>query len=197
LDVRSTYAIPLTLVLDFRVTVQHSKDAWNLPCPAVLGGISSDTPNFSLAWLYTQPDIPLSQPAYMQLDPRLVYTHAQRTQLRLRLRDLLHQLVMRFGYIVEGGHAPAEPGEQVGAEGDEEPEGKLSCDQRQPSEIRGWEGWRQRCLLAGRNLRQARSVLAQLPVAGPVGGRGRSRAVRLILLAQRLNAPGAAEAGVR
>jgi len=42
------------------------------------------------------------------------------------LLDLGHQFLVRFGNIIEGKDAPSELEEEVGAEGYECPEGKLS-----------------------------------------------------------------------
>ena len=39
--------------------------------------------------------------------------------------DLADELVVGLGAVVEGEHAPAEAGEEVGAQGDEGPEGEL------------------------------------------------------------------------
>ncbi len=57
--------------------------------------------------------------------PLLVHIHAQCPQLFLRHLDLRHQLLVRLGDVVEGQDAPAEAGEEVRAESDQEPEGKL------------------------------------------------------------------------
>jgi hypothetical protein len=46
---------------------------------------------------------------------------------------LLHDLLVRLWYVVEGEYAPAELEEKVGAEGDEGPEGKLRYCQRRSS----------------------------------------------------------------
>lgn len=59
------------------------------------------------------------------LCPSLVHRDAQLPQLDLGGLDLAHELLMGGGDVVEGQHAPAEEDEEVGAEGDEGPEGKL------------------------------------------------------------------------
>lgn len=58
----------------------------------------------------------------------LVHSDAQLPQLHLGHLDLAHQLLVRLGGVVEGQDAPAEADEQVGAEGDEGPEGQNGHD---------------------------------------------------------------------
>lgn len=55
----------------------------------------------------------------------LVYIDAQTPQVLLSELDLGHELLVRLGHVVEGHDVPAEPEEEVGAEGDEGPEGEL------------------------------------------------------------------------
>lgn len=62
----------------------------------------------------------------------LVDVDATRAQVFLRQLDLGHDLLVRLGHVVEGQHAPAETEEQVGAEGDEQPEGELFCGVAHP-----------------------------------------------------------------
>lgn len=54
----------------------------------------------------------------------LVDSDAQLPQLRLGRLDLAHELFVRLGDVVEGQDAPAQPGQEVRAEGDEGPEGQ-------------------------------------------------------------------------
>ncbi len=56
----------------------------------------------------------------------LVDINAQGSQVLLRLLDLAHEFLVRLGGVAEGEDAPAEAGEEVRAERDEEPEGKLN-----------------------------------------------------------------------
>ena len=58
--------------------------------------------------------------------PRLVDVDALLPQVLLREVDLDHELLVRLGHVVEGQDAPAEGEEEVGAEGDEDPEGELA-----------------------------------------------------------------------
>lgn len=51
-----------------------------------------------------------------------VHIDAFRAQARLGLLNLCHQLLVCFGYIVEGKYAPAKLEEEVCAERDESPE---------------------------------------------------------------------------
>lgn len=55
----------------------------------------------------------------------LVHTHAQSAQVRAGQLNLLDQLFVRLGAVVEGQDAPAEAGQDVRTEGDDEPEGEL------------------------------------------------------------------------
>jgi len=67
--------------------------------------------------LYNPPPKPKIQaPDY------LVHIHTLSSQIRSRKVNLLHQLCMCLGHIVEGKHPPAEFEEEVRAEGDKGPE---------------------------------------------------------------------------
>lgn len=55
----------------------------------------------------------------------LVNVNAQPPQIRLGHINLLHQLLVRGGDVVEGEDAPAEAEEEHSAKGDEGPEGEL------------------------------------------------------------------------
>lgn len=59
------------------------------------------------------------------VSPQLVDINTQSTELHPGLLDLRLQLVVRCGAFVEGDEAPAEAGEEVGAEGNESPDGEL------------------------------------------------------------------------
>jgi len=61
------------------------------------------------------------------LPSRLIFAdiHALCLKIFPRLRYLLHELLVRVGYVVEGEDSPAELEEKVCAEGDEGPEGQL------------------------------------------------------------------------
>ena len=55
----------------------------------------------------------------------LVDVDTQLAQILLGQVNLLHQLLVRLGNVVEGQNAPAQTEEERGAEGDESPEWKL------------------------------------------------------------------------
>ena len=57
--------------------------------------------------------------------------HPLRPQLPPRNLDLPQELLVRFRHIIESEDAPAELEEEVGAEGDESPEGELGGFVRQ------------------------------------------------------------------
>jgi hypothetical protein len=57
--------------------------------------------------------------------PHLVDINTKLPQILLGHLDLLDDLLVRFRYVVEGQDSPAQADEHVGAEGDDEPEGKL------------------------------------------------------------------------
>lgn len=59
---------------------------------------------------------------------RLVHTHAESAQVRAGQLNLLDQLLVRLGAVVESHDAPAEAGQDVRAEDDDEPEGELRRD---------------------------------------------------------------------
>lgn len=65
------------------------------------------------------------QPCSAQSQSTLVHRHAERAQFRLGQLNLLHELLVRRGDVVEGEDAPAEAEEQQGAEADERPERQL------------------------------------------------------------------------
>ena len=56
----------------------------------------------------------------------LVHINAKSPQVRLGQFDLLHELLVRLGHVVEGEDAPAEAEEEECAERNEGPEGKLN-----------------------------------------------------------------------
>lgn len=68
---------------------------------------------------------PASPPVSSNIFLSLVDIDAQFPQVGLGQLDLAHQLLVGGGYVVEGHDVPAESEEEVGAEGDEGPEGKL------------------------------------------------------------------------
>lgn len=57
-------------------------------------------------------------------DP-LIYRDASLPEIRLCLINLLHELLMRFRYVIEGEYAVAKLEQEECAEGDDGPERKL------------------------------------------------------------------------
>lgn len=107
-----------------RTFLPYSQRALSLPRT-----VRCDTPIPSIKRIIiiqTPPKTP-TQTSFLSPSPRtyLVDVDAPRPEVLLREVDLLHQLLVGLGHVVEGEDAPAEGEEEVGAEGDEDPEGEL------------------------------------------------------------------------
>lgn len=75
--------------------------------------------------------IPLVQLRHVYHARYLVHVNAQLPQIDLGQLNLLHELLVRRGDIVEGEDAPAETEEEERAEGNEGPEGELRTRKEQ------------------------------------------------------------------
>ncbi len=84
-----------------------------------------------------QPPVP---PAPVVLAvPGLVHVNTEPLQVRLGLLDLGQEFLVCLGHVVERHDAQAQAAEEVGAEGDEEPEGELVARGKLSLVLRSWQ----------------------------------------------------------